>query len=228
MTPRGPVQGSVIVDPATGLPITTVTETDGSRRLAVDANISVDEVVVDTRPLKADTDTVSVGDPNNSNTVAVNADGSIDVNVVLDASTDNVAIKDPSSGNSLKVNADGSINVVSDVTPVVQTVKSFFNSITSVASGATSSIITYTVPTGKTAFLQRVSFSGSNIATYSVLLNSTEIDRQRVYFGGDLTKNVDYSSGIPLASEDVIEIEVYNFRPTSADFESRIQIIEVG
>ena len=91
------------------------------------------------------------------------------------------------SDNQLKVNADGSINVVGGgsssggltdaqlrATPVPVTVSSGatgapviqYNAVTSVALGATSTVISYTVPTGKTFTLQKVLFSSDCLSVW--------------------------------------------------------------
>ena len=111
VTPKGINQGNVLVDPLTGLPISTTIDTHGLRRLAVDADITLDDVTIPTRFLSDTTDSVAVGDPNTGAHIKVNNDGSIDTNVNINASTDNIAIADASSGNKLLVNNDGSINV---------------------------------------------------------------------------------------------------------------------
>lgn len=108
--PKGVTQGNTLVDPNTGRPIDVVTDTQGTRRLAVDANISIDSTTINV-DLDYNDDSVQVGDPNTGSTLKINADGSIDTNVQIDASGgDNIAIKD-SDGDELQINPDGSINV---------------------------------------------------------------------------------------------------------------------
>lgn len=110
-TKRGVNQGVVLVDPITGLPVDVHLDNAGTNRLCVDANITVDEVTVDTRELDATTDNVGIRDETSGNQLNINNDGSIDANVEVDAADgDNIAIHD-SSGNELIVNPDGSINV---------------------------------------------------------------------------------------------------------------------
>lgn len=109
--PKGATQGNTLVDPKTGLPIDVITDSSGTRRLAVDANITVDEVTIDTRPLDASTDNVALKDTVTGAKLKINNDGSIDTNVALDAAGgDNLAIHD-SDGDELEINPDGSINV---------------------------------------------------------------------------------------------------------------------
>ena len=232
--PRGVTQGNTLVDPNTGLPISVIEELDGSRRLAVDANVTIGDITVDIRDLSPVTDGVFIGDHSSGNRLLVNNDGSINVDVLLSASQDNVAIADATTGDKLTVNPDGSINVNTSGGEITNPylVKSVFNTALSVSSGSTQTIITYTVPVAKVSYLERISVSGQNIATYDVLLNSVEFDRRRTYFGGDLTAVMEYTAepkaGVKLLAGDVIQIQVTNFRPSVADFESRLQVIEVG
>lgn len=89
---RGVTQGNTLVGPKSGLPIDEIVDTGGIRRLAVDANINatIGSVNVD---LDYTDDSVSIGDPNTSTTLKINANGSIDANVEVDAADgDNIAI----------------------------------------------------------------------------------------------------------------------------------------
>jgi hypothetical protein len=104
---KGVAQGVTLVGPNTGLPFDEVVDTDGKRRLAVDAVVSIPSVSVELDPSK---DGVYLGNHNNANTLDIKADGSIDANVALHAGDgDNVAIRD-SAGHELAINVDGSSN----------------------------------------------------------------------------------------------------------------------
>lgn len=91
--PKGVTQGNTLVDPNTGQPIDVVTDVQGTRRLAVDANITaqVPEIKVE---LDYNEDSVQIGDPNTGSTLKINSDGSIDSNTEVDAGDgDNVGLK---------------------------------------------------------------------------------------------------------------------------------------
>lgn len=106
--PRGVTQGNTLVDPNTGLPIDVIEDTEGTRRLAVDANISANfgDINVD---LDYEDDSVSIGDPNSNTTLKIESDGSINANTEIDAADgDNIAIKS-SAGNELDIDVDGAI-----------------------------------------------------------------------------------------------------------------------
>lgn len=88
---RGVTQGTTLVGQRSGLPIDEVVDTNGIRRLAVDAAVTLDgsAIAVDLDP---DQDGVYIGNAN-GNILIVEADGSINANTEVDASDgDNIAI----------------------------------------------------------------------------------------------------------------------------------------
>lgn len=90
--PKGVTQGNTLVDYRTGEPISVTTDSNGLRRLAVDANVtaSIGNIDVD---LDFNEDSVQIGDPNTGFTLKINTDGSVDANVEIDADDgDNIAI----------------------------------------------------------------------------------------------------------------------------------------
>lgn len=91
---RGVTQGNTLVDPKSGLPIDVIEDSEGKKRLAVDAKITaqIGELQVE---LDYNEDSVQIGDPNTGTTLKINPDGSIDSNVEVDAADgDNIAISD--------------------------------------------------------------------------------------------------------------------------------------
>ena len=118
ITPKGANQGNVLVDPKTGLPIDVITDTDGIRRLAVDATLEAGDIQVETRPLDASTDNVAIKDPVSNTTLKINPDGSIDANMEVDAAGgDSIAVVGTENGtpsgvqHTLKIGADGNARV---------------------------------------------------------------------------------------------------------------------
>lgn len=111
-----------------------------------------------------------------------------------------------------------------------KTVKSLFNSISSVTSGSLTTILSYTVPVATTDFLGKVEVSGTNIAQFEVYINTVLDARQRTYFGGELNAFFDYAfgteNGYKLNAGDLVEIKVIHSRPTLGDFEARILYAE--
>lgn len=126
-----------------------------------------------------------------------------------------------SGGIPVEVTTSGSTGIV----------LSLFNETLAVASGATENILTQTVPIGKKDFLLSLEVSGTNIATYDIMVNNTQYARIRTYFGGPFNGLISFGDGSPnspqLMAGDIIEINVTNFRPESGDFECRLQYLEV-
>ena len=142
----------------------------------------------------------------------------------------------PNGGkHAVRICADGTdpIPVTFDTTSDLISAVSTFGTASSVASSATAVVATYTVPVGKTFFLQRVEASGNNIATYSVEAAATEIAKKRTWFGGNISPD-DFVfagpsvKGVEYAAGTTIELKVTNFRPSVGDFEGRILGVEVG
>lgn len=103
--------------------------------------------------------------------------------------------------------------------------------ITGVASGISTQIDSYTVPTGKKAFLQRVDLNGNNIAEYTISVNSSPVGKRTTYFTL-LSSTVDFNSsiealpGMQLLAGDIVKVEVLHNRSFVGNFNSRLQIIE--
>lgn len=107
---RGVTQGSTLVGPRSGLPFDEIVDSNGKRRLAVDANFIAQNVQA-TVDLDVAEDGVHIGDPDTGFTLNIEADGSLNANVEVDAADgDNIAIRD-SNGDELDIQPDGSINV---------------------------------------------------------------------------------------------------------------------
>jgi hypothetical protein len=160
-----------------------------------------------------------------SNPLPVAFDGTVSIG--------DVHILGPSpTNNELIVNADGSINVIVESVPSPNTtVVSTYNEMVLVASGATVLIVSYTVPIGMQAVLQRAPFSGENVARYDLLINGVSQDTARTMFGGDLTGEFNFTtgndSGYILSAGTVVSVQVFNNRPSTASFEARIQALQI-
>lgn len=230
-TQKGVIQGNSLVDPKTGNPVNVVLGPDGKYRLCVDANVTanISGVDVSLDGVGPGGDNVYLVDNITGAKFKINPDGSIDANVKVDAADgDNIAISD-GNGNKLGINPDGSINInITQSNP--GTLKTFYNEVTSVANSSITTIQTYTAPIGRRTYLQKAALSGTNIAEYTIKVNSVVQDRLRTYFGGPLNaefKFVETGTGLPLDEGDVVTIEVVHIRPDVGDFNSRLQVIEV-
>lgn len=145
-----------------------------------------------------------------------------DIDVSLDATEDNVAIADP-DGNFLNINPDGSINVVNTESSG-KTTLSFYSEVTGIVNGITTLVATYTAGTNQ--FLQKIEFSGTNIAEYELVINGLTQDKKRTYFGSSLNGRFDFNDGLQVVSGEIIEVYVVHSRPDTGDFNSRIQILQ--
>ena len=96
-----------------------------------------------------------------------------------------------------------------------------FASISSLASASLTTVISYTVPAGKTFYLRMIEFGGGNIATYDVIIDSIPQARRRTYFGGSLSSEF-FFDALTVAAGKVIELKVIHGRPMTADFEGRV------
>lgn len=175
-------------------------------------------------------DSIRLGDGTNLiSSTAVGLKQGLDVNI-LNQTTGEVKITDGTDTVNVNPDGSLNVNIVGgSITPIVYTTVNQFNEINSVASGTLTTIQTYTVPFGKSGYFQRVDTSGENIAKYTVKVNSGTVDVKRTYFGNSLNAEFDFLDsndlGINLVAGDVITIQVIHNRPTLSSFDSRLQII---
>lgn len=146
-----------------------------------------------------------------------------DIDVSLESFEDNVAIATP-DGTFLAINPDGSINVVLSET-TGKTIENYYNEVNNVVSGITTTIVNFT-PNTNNYLLQKVEFSGSNIAEFEVIVGSSVFDKKRTYFGSGLNGNFDFDQGIKVNSGVNIRVIVNHSRPTTGNFNARIQLLK--
>lgn len=104
--------------------------------------------------------------------------------------------------------------------------KNVFNAVSSIASGSNTQVVVYTVPAGKTFFLDLIEFSGQNIATFQVVVNSSVEAQKETYFSGPLYGEFKFEK-LKFTSGDVIELKVEHQRSETGDFNGRILGSEV-
>lgn len=161
----------------------------------------------------------------NTNPLPVSFEGGISIA--------NVGIIGPDPDNNrLDVNTDGSINVNIVSAPITgHLVRSIFNEVLSVPSGFETLIVSYTVPIGSSAILERSDTSGDNVARFNVYLNGSAFDVQRTYFGGEFNAHFEYttgtSDGFVLNAGDILTVKVLHNRPFVGNFTGRIQVVEI-
>ena len=148
--------------------------------------------------------------------------------LVISAPGDNIAISDGT--NTLVINPDGSLNVAGVSPPISGAiVLTKFNSVPLIASGASTTIVSYTVPAGKKAIIQKIYMSGENWAKYTLLVDGLPINIKRTV-STNLNESFDMitgsNTGYLLLAGQVIQVDVLHNRPSAGDFDANIQYSE--
>ena len=189
---RGVSQGNTLLDPVTGLPVAVIEDSSGVKRLAVDSTLSIDSASIDV-DLDPIGDGVHLGDATTGNTLTVNADGTIDVNVKVDA-------KD---GDSISVSAH--VNQIFSQASSTMTVSSFQEIFSFTSSDKNTKII-------------KVESTASTPTIFQLKINGTIV---RMLRSSSLEKNVifDFSEHISLVNADILTVEAKaeRFRLVSYD-----------
>lgn len=145
------------------------------------------------------------------------------INIDLDASTSSVSIGD-ADGDRLGINQDGSINV--NVVQTSQILKSYFFEVNDVVTGVTETLCTYTA--SAPVYLQKIEFSGTNIATFELDIDGIVTDKKLTFFNGNLENVFNFDQGLNIETGQIITVKVYHTRPDSGTFNARMQILESG
>ena len=91
-----------------------------------------------------------------------------------------------------------------------------FNEISSIASGVTTPVITYTVPVGNSVSFSEISVSGNQMATFELFINN---DKKQIKRSSLTQYNCEFNiNGFSLSEGDVLKIEVTHNRPMSGTF----------
>jgi hypothetical protein len=93
-------------------------------------------------------------------------------------------------------------------------------SVSSVASSTNTNLITYTVPSAKTLYLNVVEVSGTNIAKFTVKIDDT-IEGLRRTFYGNLNEDFNFH-GLKLTAGQVLKVEVFHQNSVAGDFDVRL------
>lgn len=190
-------------------------------RLRVEANVVVESVIGEV--------SVEIDAADGDNIALANADGSKKVTVTTDSGKNGLdtnvinPIKITDGTDNLSINSDGSINVSFVTTG--QVVLNEYNEVTSVASSILTTILSKTVINASRIMMIEV--SGTNIAEYTVEVNSSVTAKARTNFGSSLNYNFDFKDGFSVSPGDVILARVIHNRPTVGDFNARINLKEV-
>ena len=99
-----------------------------------------------------------------------------------------------------------------------------------VASGSSVSVVSF-IPVEQ-VFIQRVQFSGTNIANYKLMIDGNPVSTHRTWFSGAISGRMEFdgykSLGIAVPAGKVVSLIVENFRPSIGNFEADIQWITLG
>lgn len=136
------------------------------------------------------------------------------------------------NGNFVEPNTNGSLNVV--VIPSTDTsvnvVRNIFGSVPNVVANLTTTIVTYVVPTGKAAILQKSVASGENIGVFTLAINGLTQSILRTHFSSGYNVTFDFltgqDNGLVLADGDTVTVTILHNRPFTGNFDARIQVFE--
>lgn len=103
-------------------------------------------------------------------------------------------------------------------------IQNTYNEINSVANNILTTLLTKTVTAS--GLLKKITVSGTNIAEYTVELNAVILSKKRTFYGNSLNETFLFDEGIVLSPSDVIEIKVIHYKPSVADFNANILILE--
>lgn len=141
--------------------------------------------------------------------------------------TSTTIVVDSITHQAVDVNmVEGAAINISDTGTTVNT----YNEVTSVTSSVLTTITTYTAPVGKTTYLLKSAFAGTNIAAYDIRINNIVKDKKYTHFGLLTNKfifNAYGTKGLLLTVGDVVIIKVIHNRPFVGDFNARIETIEI-
>lgn len=95
-----------------------------------------------------------------------------------------------------------------------------YNEQLTVASGATVTVVTYTVPVGKTFYFDSVQASGDTVGLYTIFNGATTIAKSRSTYGQyNATFNL---NGLPFVAGQILSLVVTNDGTDVADFNGTI------
>ena len=175
---------------------------ESTDRLRVDAEVSA---VIGDVQIDASTSSVAIGDRNTGDLMKVNADGSINVDTIIQSTVDNIAIGNQAGTNFLAVNTDGSLNVELEGLAAFQT--------SSYTVGTSAVQLTVTPLTNRSSIGFKAVTTGSNA----------------IYIGN--SSSVTTSNGWPLFNHDALELDLKGTQQVWAIASAASQllyVVEIG
>ena len=170
---------------------------------------------------------VEIDAADGDNIAISNADGSKKATITTVSSKNGIdaniinPIQVTDGSNTLSLNPDGSINV--SIVPDI--IDNDYNEVTSVGTSVLTTILSKTIVNSSKIMLIEV--SGSNIAEFTVEINSVIKAKARTYFSSGLNYSFDFKDGYIVNPGDLILTRVIHDRPTVGDFNARINLKEV-
>lgn len=180
--------------------------------------------------LTSTTDNVAIGDSITGDKLVVNADGSINVNVAVSHLNDSIRLGDGTSlltstlvsgKQGLDVNLINTLSatVSGEVDAVLTGLNEYAYAETTIAAGATVTVVSQLFPTAYK--LRRVRGSGENIAVYEIKFNGTGIDKSRSTYT-DFNMVFDYETGIDIPAGTTVSVAVTNSGTVPALFSAQM------
>lgn len=177
--------------------------------------------------------TIIIKSSDNDNQALVDSDGRLLVNPGGSGSLSNVNIFD-SFGNTLS-STSGALNVnINGVNPSQNSVL-IYNQVTSVPVGVSTPIATYTAPSSPiVACLIRVTVAGQNVGKWTISNSGDGTYDQNFTSAAYLNEVFDFGTGssvVPgqiIGPGNTITVSIDQVGQSSADFNARIQVLEIG
>lgn len=197
-------------------------------RLRVDAEVTAVisgpfEVAIDDT-----TDSIKIGDGSGTY-LGINSDKSINVRI-LDSNGSAIILGQQTKAQSIPVVLPTDQDIVATIPPdtiigtiEAGTVDTAYNEVTSVVNGALTTIVSYMAVI--TTRLKAVEVTGTNIATYTVLVNGDVINKKRTYYG-NLDNDFQFSKGYHLNTSDVVSVQVLHTQPDPGNFSGFILVLK--
>lgn len=150
----------------------------------------------------------------------VNSDGSINTRI-FDSAGASVLLGQKTAAQSLPV-------VLASDTPGFSVIESgtfsnVYGEVLSIPMNMLTTVTTYTATQDVRVRLAEV--SGTNIAEWTVNVNSSIVNKKRTFFG-NLNETFQFDKGYPLVLGDVVEVQVTHSRPSVGDFNSSLVLLK--
>lgn len=96
-----------------------------------------------------------------------------------------------------------------------------YDEVLGVVASTLTTLVSYTVPVGKTLGLRLAEASGTNLATYTVVVDGDVIASKRTWWGSDFNAVFEFNR-LEIAASSIVQVKVIHERPMNGDFEARI------